>query len=177
MNIPPLVKWFGALLIISAIVYAIYAYGQQQFGFGENAEKDRWLTRENTELTDANDKIKKLEEQYRAQESLHALQLAAVSTKYQEDLKNAKAEKDHVIAGLHTGDIRLHIPVAYAVTPGGSGSPATLACSTGRDGETRCELSTAAAEFLVGIASECNEVAKQLSAAQDIIIKDRSIQQ
>lgn len=176
MNIPPWVKWFCALLIVAGIVAAIYAYGQQQFGFGENSEKDRLLTRENTELTDANDKIKKLEEQYRKQESLHALQIAAVSTKYQEDLKNAKAEKDHVIAGLRTGDIRLHIPVAYAITPGGSGSAATLACTTGRDGETRCELSTAASEFLVGLASECNEVAKQLSAAQDVIVKDRFIQ-
>lgn len=174
MTIPACVKGLLALLVITAIVAAIYAYGQQQFGLGEKAEKAKWLDRENKELVEANDKIKTLEEKYRNQEHRHAEHLAAVSTKYQEDLKHAKAEKERVITGLRLGDIRLRITVARTFASGGNSTAAALACTTGHDGEARCELSPAAAEFLVRFASECDETARQLSAAQAIIIQDRT---
>ena len=174
MTIPTWVKGLLALLVIAAIVGAIYSYGQQQFGLGENTEKARWQARENKELTEANAKIQTLEEKYRAQEHWHAEQLAAVSKNYQEELKHAKAEKERVITGLRLGDIRLRIPFARTFASGGNSTAAALACATGRDGQARCELSPAAAEFLVGYASECDDVARQLSAAQAVIIKDRT---
>lgn len=173
MIIPPWVKLLGALLIVVAIIGAIYSYGQQQFGLGETSEKSIWLKRENIELVDANAKIKTLEEKYRTRERKHAEQLAEVSARYQEDLKHAKDEKERVITGLRIGDIRLRIPVARTFAPGGNSAAATLACTAGRDGQARCELSSAAAEFLVGFASECDETARQLGAAQAVIVQDR----
>lgn len=174
MTIPAWVKGLLALLVIAAITFAIYTYGQQQFGLGEEAEKAKWLTRENAALVEANAKIKTLEEKYRKQEHWHAEQLAAVSTKYQEELKHAKAEKERVITGLRLGDIRLRIPVARTFASGGNSTTAALACTTGRDGQARCELSPAAAEFLVEFASECDENTRQLGAAQAVIIQDRT---
>lgn len=174
MIVPAWVKGLLALLVIAAITFSIYSYGQQQFGLGEQAEKAKWLTHENAALVEANAKIKTLEEKYRKQEHRHAEQLAAVSTKYQEDLKHAKAEKERVITGLRLGDIRLRIPVARTFASGGNSTAATLACTTGRDGQARCELSPAAAEFLVEFASECDDNTRQLGAAQAVIIKDRA---
>lgn len=166
-------KRLAALLVIAAIAGAIYAYGQHQFGLGETAEKARWQSRENKELKDANASIKTLEEKYRAQEHWHAEQLAAVSKNYQEELKNAKVEKDRVIAGLRGGAFRLRIPVAAAGKACGNSTAETPTAAGGRDGETRSELSPAAAEFLVGLASECDDVTRQLGAAQAVIAKDR----
>jgi len=176
MIIPAWAKWLSAMMIVAAVAAAVYGYGQQQFGRGETAEKARWLDRENKELAEANSKIKTLEEQYRAQEQLHAERLAEISGQYQKDLKHAKTEKDRIIAGLRGGTFRLRIPVADAYQAGGSGAAETASAASGRDGAARGELSPAAAEFLVGLAAECDEVAHQLAAAQRVIIESRETQ-
>ena len=171
--IPPWVKLLGAVLLVAAVSGAIYAYGQQQFGLGEKAERTAWLTRENTTLTKANARIKELEDQARAREREHAQDMAAASAKYQEDLKHEKAAKDRVIADLRSGALRLRIPVTCPNAAGGSGTAAPGSGTVGRDGETRAELSVEASEFLVGLASEADEVVHQLTACQVVVSADR----
>jgi hypothetical protein len=174
--IPPWAKLLGAVLLVAAIVAAIYAYGQQQFGLGEKAERTAWLARENTALTKANARIKELEDQARAKEREHAQDMAAASAKYQEDLKHEKAAKDRAVADLRSGALRLRIPVACPDGAGGSGIATPGPGTVGRDGETRAELSVQASEFLVGLASEADEVVHQLTACQAVVIADRKQQ-
>lgn len=162
-----------ALLIIAAAMLGVYAYGEYTFGLGELAERSRWLARDNTQLTAANAKIKSLEEKYRQQERDAADALAVISHNYQEDLKHVKTEKDRVIAGLRGGAFRLRIPVAARLTADGSGTAEAAASACGRDAGARAELSGQASEFLVGLASEADEVAKQLGRCQEIIKTDR----
>lgn len=171
---PPWVKWLGALLVVVAIVAAIYAYGQKQFGLGEQAERATWLKRDNDALVQANAKIKQLEEDARATERRHAESIAQVSKKYQEELQHAKSRKDRVIADLRAGDQRLRIPVAATGCAGGSEAGTTSASAVRRDGEARAELSDAAAEFLVGLATEADEIVHQLNACQALVIEDRN---
>lgn len=173
MTVPSWVKALAALALLAAVVAAIYAYGRQQFGLGELAERAAWLKRETVALTTANAKIKMIEEQYRAQEQAHAAAMAGVSTQYQQELIHAKAEKDRVIIGLRSGAVRLRIAVAAARSTSGSDAAAPGAATAGCDGEARAELSLAASEFLVGLASESDEVARQLSACQAVITADR----
>lgn len=166
----------GAVLLLAAVVAAIYAYGQQQFGLGEKAERSAWLERENTALTRANTRIKELEDLARAKERQHAQDMAAASAQYQEDLKHEKAAKDRAVADLRSGALRLRIPVACPEGAGGSGATAPGPGAGRRDGETRAELSVPAAEFLVGLASEADEVVRQLAACQRVIEKDSQYQ-
>jgi len=172
--IPSWLKWLAALLLVMAAVYAIYAYGQQQFGLGEKAERAAWLARETTELRSANAKIKSLEEKYRQQERDAADAIAVISSQYQKDLNHVKTEKDRVIAGLRGGAFRLRIPVAASVQACGGAASEAPASTGGRDGDARAELSIEASEFLVGLASEADEVTKQLGRCQDIIKADRT---
>jgi len=51
--------------------------------------------------------------------------------------------------------------------------PATSAGTTGRDGETRAELSPDAAEFLIGEASRADKIVEQLNACQAVLVQDR----
>ncbi len=171
--IPPWVKLLVFVALIAAVVAAFYAYGQQQFGLGGQAERAAWLSRENTELTAANSRIKALQEEYRKQEQDHAAALAAVSTQYQQELTHAKAEKDRVIAGLRTGAVRLRIPVTCPLSTHGGDASALGTGTAGRDGETRAELSAEASEFLVVLASEADAVVHQLGACQAVINADR----
>jgi len=174
--IPIWVKWLAALLLIAAVLGIVYAYGQQQFGLGEKTERGTWLKRENGQLVTANAKIRSLEEQYRMQEHDHTAALASISSQYQKDLAHVKADKDRVIASLRNGSMRLHIPIAATVQPNGGTASAVVLAATGRDGETRAELSVAASEFLVGLASEADEITKQLGRCQDVINADRDQQ-
>jgi len=115
-----------------------------------------------------------LEEKYRQQEHDAADALAVISSKYQEDLKHVKTEKDRVIAGLRDGTFRLRIPVATRLGAYGGAASEVAFTACGRDGEARTELSVEASEFLVGLASESDEVVKQLGRCQDIIKADRT---
>lgn len=171
--IPPWARALAVLALVTAVVAAIYAYGQQQLGLGQKSERTAWLARDNAELTAANTRIKVLQEEYRKREQGHAAALAAVSTQYQQELIHAKAEKDRVIAGLRTGAVRLRIPIAGPLSTTGDRAAALGTGTAGRDGETRADLSTAASEFLVGLASEADEVAHQLGACQAVINADR----
>lgn len=184
MTMLPWVKVLAALLLIAAVLAAFYFYGQQQFGLGEKAERAAWLARENTGLASANAKIKTLEEKYLQQEHDAADAIAVISHHYQKDLHDVKAEKDHVIAGLRAGAFRLYIPVrvpdqklfgAAAVPACGGAASEVAASACGRDAATLAELSVEASEFLVGLASEADEVAKQLGRCQDIIEADRNM--
>lgn len=174
--IPPWAKPLGAVLLMAAVLGAIYAYGQQQFGLGEKAERTAWLNRENTALTKANTQIKALEDKYRAQEQKHAQDMAAASAKYQEDLMHEKDTKDRVIADLRSGALRLRVPVTCPDGAGGSGTAAPGPSTIGRDGETRAELSISASEFLVGLANEADQVVRQLTACQAVVFSDRQAQ-
>lgn len=162
----------GALLVAGVI----YAYGDRQFEQGETTERAAWLQRENSALAAANEQIKVLEEAARASERAHALALAGVSQKYQEDLQHGKAENDRVIADLRRGALRLRIPATCPDAARDGGAAAPGASPGGRDGETRAELSDAASEFLVGFASECDAVVLQLTAGQAVIAADRKQQ-
>ncbi|MRD73317.1 hypothetical protein HCX48_00365 [Rhodocyclus tenuis] len=165
------------VLLSGLLIGAFYAYGQQQFGLGEKAERSAWQGRENTALIKANSRIKELEERARAQEREHAQDMAAASATYQEDLKHEKAAKDRAVADLRSGALRLRDPFVAAcpdAAAGGGAGPAG-AGSGGGDGEARAELSVEASEFLVSLASEADEVVHQLTACQSVVEADRKI--
>lgn len=164
------------VLLSGLLIGAFYAYGQQQFGLGEKAERTAWLDRDNAALNKANDRIKELEDNYRAKEREHAQDMATASAKYQEDLKHEKAAKDRAVADLRSGALRLRIPVTCPEGAGGSTTAAPGTSTTGRDGETRAELSVQASEFFVGLTSEADEVVLQLTACQAVVIADRKQQ-
>ncbi len=171
--IPPLARALAVLVLVAAVVAAIYAYGRQQFGLGGQAERAAWLARENGALTKANGRIKELEEQARAREHEHAQDMANTSAKYQEDLKHEKSAKDRVIADLRSRALRLRIPVTCPISAAGDRTAAPGTGAAGRDGETRAELSVEASEFLVGLTSEADEIVHQLDACQAVINADR----
>lgn len=159
------------------MTWALLAYGNWRFDLGVQAERNSWLSKENAALTEANARIQTLQAQARTQEHVYGEALAIADTLYQEGLQHEKTKFNRVVADLRTGDLRLYVPVARAGDGGGGGSGAAAAATGERDGEARAELSGAAAEFLVGLASEANEVVEQLTACQAVVIADRSGQQ
>jgi len=161
-------------LLIAAIVGLGYGYGEMRYDAGVTTERAAWTARENTELAQANAQIQKLEEDARTVERQHVEDLAEISANYQQELQDANDQKDRALADLRSGALQLRDPDAAAgqgtaVCP----STATAAGTGGRDGAAQGHLSAAASEFLLGLASDADQVAQQLTACQAIIASDR----
>jgi len=77
---------------------------------------------------------------------------------------NAKADRDHFIAGVRSGAIRLSVPV---VSRGADASSADAGTIAGSRNETRAELDPEAAEFLDAIVGEGDDAIRQLNACID----------
>ncbi|MDH0048595.1 lysis system i-spanin subunit Rz [Comamonas terrigena] len=178
--------WIGLakLIAVGALVGLALAafnnHGRQQYQAGRQDERNNWLQRDNEALRIANGRIATLQQEARDKERAHGQAMDGIAAQHQKDLKDARTEKDRVIADLRARNLRLRIPVvttaSAACRGGGAGSEAGP--STGqRDGEATAELSDAAAEFLVGLASEADDVARQLSACQAVVIADRQQQE
>jgi prophage endopeptidase len=157
-----------ALAVFVSSCLGCYWYGNS---VGKTSEKAKWQEKETKELAAANKKILDLTEEARAKESLHAVKLASISATYQEEIKNVKDKAARVISDVRSNAIKLRIPVTETACR--SEASTTPASPERRDGETRAELSDEAAEFLIGLASEADEIVKQLQACQSVVLQDR----
>ena len=183
-------RWPGLLGMAALIAVACVAtvgwvddYGQRQFKAGRGVERSAWQAAEAKSLRQANTRIATLHEQARERERRHARAMADISARYEEELKHEQTRFNSVVADLRGHVLRLYVPVtgatgSHATSDGGgcAGGPASKG-PTGCDGPARAELSVEAAEFLVGLATEADEVVHQLAACQAVINADHQLQQ
>lgn len=164
------------------IIGLIIAWGASLFGVGhwQNAEghteeRVAWQAKDNQELAQANAKILTLEAAARDTEHRHAAEIDSVATTYEKEKANALAKKDSVIADLRSGALRLRDPYSLAFKASGGPTGAAPASSGQRDGGAGGELSVSTSEFLIGLASDADEVVKQLQACQAVVRSDRDL--
>ncbi len=178
--------WIGLakLIAVGALVglalAAFNGHGRQQYQAGRQDERNNWLQRDNEALRIANGRIATLQQAAREKEQTHGKAMDGIAAQHQKDLKDARTEQDRVIADLRARNLRLRVPVIASTSAACRGGGAGIEAGPGtgqRDGEATAELSDAAAEFLVGLASEADDVARQLSACQAVVIADRQQQE
>lgn len=163
--------------IAAAIVgLALYWAGSSLVNKGKTQQQLEQARTENRELAAANARIVELQTEVRRKEAVYAAAVNAIQTKFQKDLKHEKTRHDSTVAALRAGTLRLRIPVASCPAGGGSAGGAPGTGTSGRDAAPRAELSEPAAEFLVGLASDADQVVHQLTACQAIVAADRSQQ-
>jgi len=164
------------LALLSGMAYMaksyIEKYGKGEHDRGIAEEKARWQARESAELAQANNTIAFLNNAYRDREQKFAIELNAQSTKYQEEKKRAKAQRDRDVAAVRDG-FRLSDPGARpapACESGGGSAPATaVAAAGGPDAARGGELSGEATGFLLGEAARADEVVDKLHRVQDLV--------
>ncbi|MGB4065364.1 MAG: lysis system i-spanin subunit Rz [Azonexus sp.] len=175
--IKAVVSGLVASLLVGIVFTTIKSYGNHRYEQGQTAERAAWLQRENTELVAANARIVELEDEARQKEQRAAKDIAAASQTYQENLSHEKALHERTVADLRAGHRRLRIELASRPPAIGDPASPTATAAAGCDAATFGELSTAAAEFLVGLANEADTVVHQLTACQAVVIADRQINQ
>ena len=105
-------------------------------------------------------------------EVAHANSVALISTTLQGETDAAKAELEAERARARSGTFRLrdHTASREACT-GGTGQAAPAPSE--RDGKAGAYLSAEAADFLLGLAGEADDIVRQLTACQAVILDDR----
>lgn len=174
LQVVPLKVW-GALAVVLAWAASLLIVGAWQRHDGQLVERQEWQAREAVELREANELIAILSNAYREQERQHAEALAGISADYERRLKDANAQRARDVAAARAGAIRLRDP--YSLGLKACGNPAAQV-GTGageRDGGASGELSREAAEFLLGLANDADDIARQLAACQRVIVEDRAV--
>lgn len=166
MLIPPWVK----ALIIGGLLSALAIFS---YKLGAKNERADWQSSQNLALIAAAEETSKLEAANRKLERDMASQAAQLSTLYKGQLNEKLTEKDHIIANLRAGHQRLSIQTrgSAACTSADSRQPANrrVAATT-----PRAELSDTAGEFLVGLASEADEVVLESNHIKDLLAQCRA---
>lgn len=161
--------------LIAAWIASLVGVGYWQNGAGHVDERTTWQARENGELRTANATIKALQEKARKSEHDHAAALSAVSSDYERKLGDANKQRAADAAALRAGTLRLRDPNPTGLRSCGSLGTQIGASPGGRDGAQGGELSDAAAEFLLDLASDADDIARQLAACQEVVVKDREL--
>lgn len=169
---PTLKLWLvvGAMLLWLASLAGV---GYWQNEAGHVAERSTWQGRENTELRTANDKIKTLEEDARKAEQAKAAALASIATDYERKLSDANKQRAADVAAVRAGTLRLRDPDPPGIRASGSVAPETAPGPGRGDGGAAGELSAAASGFLLDLANEADDVARQLTTCQRVVTEDR----
>lgn len=141
---------------------------------GTNDTTALYAKRDNQALRQAIADKQKAEARVAALEAEAAGKISSADADYQKGLQDGKAKVDAAVARLHAG-YRLRDPggtAGAAVKAGGAiaaaGDPGKRDGAAGADvpAATGCSLSEGKSEFLVRLAGEADDVAKQLKSCQ-----------
>ena len=163
--------------LVSGIVYGVKSYldGVDERGFqrGKKETEAAYAERDNEQLRTALDRVKQLEDEARAKERAHAIELARIDKQRQQEKADARKQAERDSADVRSGALKLRDPGAPTCPSiGGTGlRPAPGASAGGGDGTAGTDLSAAAAGFLLGLANEADDVARQLASAQAVIVE------
>ena len=171
MPIPPIALTALAVAWIASLA----AVGAWQRHDGRTAERAEWQARESEQLRHAHAAITRLTAAARAAEARNASALATISTRHTQELHHAQAQRTRDRADLRAGTLRLRDPGAPGLRADGCLPPAPGPAAGGRDARTPGDLSREAAEFLLDLAAEADDTARQLAACQRVVIADREM--
>jgi len=153
----------GALAVaalMAAMIVGAYRAGQK-------AERAYWQERELQAVAAADKALTQAYETMRAMERNAQAAMVAASDAYQKELAHVRNEKDRVIAGLRARGIVLRDPWSPYIDA--HPMPGTATGTGGCDATQGGEFSQQTAEFLVGLASEADEVVVQLGRCQQVV--------
>lgn len=164
-----------ALVLLAVSGFILHKAYMWAYNTGMTEERALWQAKENIELATANSTIIQLQADARKKEADNANTLNSISAKYETEKTNEKSKTDDLITKLRNGTIKLRDPnsTPSAQSACSSATSTTSTSSSEHNGQTGSELPEKTSEFLLTITSEADEVVKQLTACQSVIVADR----
>lgn len=134
--------------------------------------RSEYLVRDNKALTEANAKITLLQNAARETEARRVAEMSTLATNYAKGFRDAEAQRLRDVAAARDGSLVLRIP-ASACRPGGGEAAPPGAAAPGGDGAATADLPGSVTADLLALAGEADQVVRQLTACQAIVIADR----
>lgn len=159
----------GVLLWLASL----FAVGVWQHHAGAVGERVTWQAKEVTEQATAAAQFKALSDAARAAEQKHAADMAALAADYERKLTDANKQRAADLAAVRTGALRLRDKSGTCVPADSNPATETSAGPGSGNGASGCELSEPITESLFDLANDADDTARQLSACQEVIKKDR----
>lgn len=150
------VRIFGVLALMAALTYAVMSAYQWAYNNGVVAERGVWTKAQNEELLATRAELESLQFDY-------AKLVTDNSDQYQKGLKDGQNKKTDAIKRVNNGTLVLRDK--YAADCGKSEITSDPAPGR-RDATPEPGLSRETSEFLIGLASEADDVVKQLTTCQ-----------
>ena len=153
---------------------SLTAVGWWQNAAGHKAERLEWQERESQELQAATAALSALQDKYRGQEQENARRLDEIAKQREKDRTDAANQTARDVAAARSGALRLRLPATTCQDPD-RGAPTEAAAGTGeRDGAQGPELPREIAADLLSLANDADDVVRQLTACQAVILQDRA---
>jgi hypothetical protein len=165
--------WWLRLLPYALAVGAVMAALWAAYSFGCDVTSEHYQRVIAQHDADNSKLLLEAQGKLRAQERRHIADMTSIDQQHQEAMQNEITSRDRTIADLRTGAVRLRdkFTTCQRATAGTAGA---AGASTGKcDAAASIELQKADAEFLIGLASDADQVADQLRACQGVVRKDR----
>lgn len=163
------IKLVIVLVVLGLAGAGFWYYGHWMYGEGKKAAELTVAQRDNKDLIAARAEVSKLNADVRALEDQHAIEVAAIDTQGQEELRRVQAAKEKFVGDVVAGRIRLFDP--YTRCPGNSADSASKVASALSVGDAArgAELSKPLANFLIGEASRADQVVVKLTTCQTLL--------
>lgn len=160
--------WLGGLLVVLLCLGSGYIYGRHD---GVKITAAKYQAQQIESDRAAADALARSEQNAtNIEHASQAAQLAASQT-YQKELAHVAQTKDHTIAALRAGHIRLRDPgtlYSFGANPVSGTIASTGKCDGGQTGR----LSDQLIEFFISESSRADAIVAQLSDCQAIIVSD-----
>jgi hypothetical protein len=176
----------GALLVLGAIwgiTATVSGYLTGVRAEAAKAGRDEcdaaYKLRDNAQLRKAMDRVKALEDAARATEREHAAALIEITAKLAKEKAHGRAAEKRILADIASSKLRVragafYTPACPAVDSGSAAGPPGAGAG-GSDAPEACDFSAAARSDLLAIGRDADDTARQLAAAQAVIIEDRRV--
>lgn len=175
------IMWVLAVIaLLGAIAGAIATFNHWESGIdkrgyerGKKEVGEAYTQRDNAALMKANARINELQNKLRSQEHQFMVDMNKIVADHAKEKADAKRRYDADIVAVRNGTLKLrdrNATTRSATVCGGSATAQAGTARPGDNGEAGAELSAEAAEFLLGLANDADDTARQLGKAQELIL-------
>jgi hypothetical protein len=157
-----------AIVGVFVLVIGAYFYGHRT---GVQVTKAEWEAEKATAAVEAAKVLKAEQDKVREYEHLLANTQTKVEKVYVEKIRTVEVEKKQLVDIARSDGLFIDAacPDSSNPVPGAAASPG------GDHGETKARLSGEAAEALIAIAADADEITHQLTACQEILRNEREL--